>query len=87
MKEYFAADIKEDCIIFSLTELVTRTPGREVKYELEKYIDSVHKMEGRESDPRLVEIEQCYCKFARLLLEHINADKDLPLSKSYSLNV
>lgn len=87
MKEYFQAEVKEDCIIFTLTELATRISKSEIKHELEEYLDNMHETEERESDLRLAEIEECYCKYAQLLMDHINVEKDLPLHSSYSLNV
>ncbi len=86
MKEFFEAEIKEDCIILTLKEEVRRKSHDELKRELEDYIAGLHRMENQEEDLRLVEIERCHEEYARLVLEHIEAGRELPLHKSYSLN-
>lgn len=86
MRDYIDAEVKEDSIIFSLNELASRTPRSEVKRELEAYIASLREMEQQESDIRVAEIDERYSEFARLIIDYINAGKDLPRHKSYSLN-
>ena len=86
MKDYIDAEIKEDCIILTLSELAKRRPRREIRHDLEEYMMDLRKKEQHETDVRLVEIEECYGKYAQLIVEHIDAGKDLPLRKSYSLN-
>lgn len=86
MKDYIDAEVKEDSIIFSLSELANRTPRGEMKQELEAYIASLREMEQQESDVRVVEIEERYSEFARLIIDSINTGKELPRHKSYSLN-
>ncbi len=87
MKEYFNAELKEDCIIFTLNEKASTTPADDLRQDLTNYIDSLHKSEATEEDVRLTEIEQRHEEYARLILEHLDAGKQLPAHKSYSLNV
>ncbi len=87
MKEYFDSEVKEDCIILTLSDLAIKTPSAELRPALEHCIEKWHQMEQKESDPRLVEIEECYCKYAQLILDHMDEGKDVPQRKSYSLNV
>ena len=86
MKQYIQAEIKEDCILLSLTDQVTCTPRREVKKDLQKYIADLQKLKHRESDVRKAEIEACYGKYAQLILESIDQGRGLPGRKSFSLN-
>jgi len=86
MKDYIEAEVKEDSIIFSLNELANRTPRNEMKQDLENYIASLQQMEQQEDDIRVVEIEERYSEFARFIIDTINAGKELPQYKSYSLN-
>lgn len=87
MKEYFGAELKEDCIIFTLNEAAHITPADHLRHDLNDYIINLRKSEEREEDVRLTEIEQRHEDYARLILEHLDAGKELPAHKSYSLNV
>jgi len=86
MKDYIEAEVKEDSIIFTLNELANRTPRNEMKQDLENYIASLQQMEQQEDDMRVVEIEERYGEFARFIIDTIDAGKELPQHKSYSLN-
>ena len=87
MKDYIEAEIKEDCVIFSLNPQARGRPRREIKQDLEAYIADLKTMEEREDDVRVIEIDELYCRYAQLLIDYIDAEKDLPEHKSYSLNM
>ena len=86
MKQFIQAQINEDNIIFSLSEVAAHTPNSEIEKELEEYIASHKVRTEKESDVRRVEIEERYTEFARLLLCLLRAGKTPPSHKSYSLN-
>ena len=86
MKAYFEAELKEDCIIFTLNEAASITPVSLLRKELNDYIIGLHQSEERENDVRLSEIEQRHEEYARLILRHLDDGKAPPLHKSYSLN-
>jgi hypothetical protein len=86
MKQLIEAQVNEDSIVFSPSELVAHTPNSELEKELEEFIASHKARTEKEVDSRCVEIEERYTEFARLLLDLLKAGKMPPSHKSYSLN-
>lgn len=87
MKDYIEAEVKEDCVIFSLNPQVKHKPRREIRQDLQSYIADLKSMEEHEEDVRVIELDELYCQYAQLLIDYIDAEKDLPERKSYSLNM